>query len=227
MTDAADIIPGIPVETHPWAPYIPKGARILFLGTFPPQSHRWAMEFYYPNPTNDFWRIMGLIFTGDPDAYYIRPTRSYRLDAIKALLDREGIALADTGASVQRLRGNASDAHLHIVKPVDLPGLLAAMPECSIIATTGEKAAATIASITGTAVPGCRLLHRSDNRRAPAAAFPHAVIVASLSAAARTQGPGLPAAIREAGTSRQRPVPINKSHTNSHIQHYCNLSCLT
>lgn len=123
------------------------------------------MEFYYPNPTNDFWRIMGLIFTGDPDAYYIRPTRSYRLDAIKALLDREGIALADTGASVQRLRGNASDAHLHIVKPVDLPGLLAAMPECSIIATTGEKAAATIASITGTAVPGCRLLHRSDNRR--------------------------------------------------------------
>lgn len=153
MTDAADIIPGIPVETHPWAPYIPKGARILFLGTFPPQSHRWAMEFYYPNPTNDFWRIMGLIFTGDPDAYYIRPTRSYRLDAIKALLDREGIALADTGASVQRLRGNASDAHLHIVKPVDLPGLLAAMPECSIIATTGEKAAATIASITGTAVP--------------------------------------------------------------------------
>ena len=149
-----DIKPDIPVETHPWQPFIPQqGAEVLFLGTFPPQPRRWAMEFYYPNPTNDFWRIMGLIFTGDPDAYYIRSTRSYRLDAIKAMLEDKRIALADTGAAIQRLKSNASDAHLHIVIPIDLPALVAKMPSCRIIATTGEKAATVVASLTGTAVP--------------------------------------------------------------------------
>lgn len=111
------------------------------------------MDFYYPNPTNDFWRIMGLIFTGDPDAYYIRASRSYRLDAIKELLDREGIAMADTGMKIQRLRGNASDAYLHIVEPIDLQGIIAKMPGCHTIVTTGEKAAMTVASLTGTTVP--------------------------------------------------------------------------
>jgi G:T/U-mismatch repair DNA glycosylase len=56
------------IERHPWPPFIPAGARYLFLGTFPPQEHRWSMPFFYPNRTNDFWRIMGLIFLGNRDA---------------------------------------------------------------------------------------------------------------------------------------------------------------
>lgn len=30
---------------------------MLFLGSFPPQPHRWCMPFYYPNWINDFWRM--------------------------------------------------------------------------------------------------------------------------------------------------------------------------
>lgn len=145
--------PTIPVETHPWPPYIPAGARALIMGTFPPGPHRWSMEFYYPNRTNDFWFMMGLIFFGDRYALYNRDTRLFDLDAIKRLLNERGIALNDTGRVVRRLKGNASDKFLEIVEPVPLFDVLARMPHCHTVATTGEKAAGVIASLTDTAIP--------------------------------------------------------------------------
>lgn len=50
------------IEIHPFEPYVPDGARFLFLGTFPPKAEKWSMEFFYPNKINDMWRIMGLLF---------------------------------------------------------------------------------------------------------------------------------------------------------------------
>ena len=140
-------------ETHPWPPFIPEGAKVLIMGTFPPGPHRWSMEFYYPNRTNDFWFMMGLIFFGDRDALYNRDTRLFDLDAIKRLLNERGIALNDTGRVVRRLKGNASDKFLEIVEPVPLFDVLARMPQCHTVATTGEKAAGVIASLTDTAIP--------------------------------------------------------------------------
>lgn len=141
------------IETHPWTPFVPDGAKALIMGTFPPGRHRWAMDFVYPNPTNDFWRIMGLIYHGDLDRFYSRATRSYDLPAIKALLAEHGIAMGDTGHRVRRLRGNASDKYLEILEPVDLEAILERMPDCRAIATTGEKAAAVLAELTGTEPP--------------------------------------------------------------------------
>lgn len=140
-------------ETHPWPPFIPEGAKVLIMGTFPPGPHRWSMEFYYPNRTNDFWFMMGLIFFGDRYALYNRDTRLFDLDAIKRLLNERGIALNDTGRVVRRLKGNASDKFLEIVEPVPLFDVLARMPHCHTVATTGEKAAGVIASLTDTAIP--------------------------------------------------------------------------
>lgn len=144
---------GIEIETHPWEPYIPDGARVLVMGTFPPQPKRWSMDFYYPNRTNDFWYMMGLIYYGDRNALLRQGGKEFDLNKIKSLLDREGIALNDTGHKVRRLKGNASDKFLDIVEPVDLRSLLCRMPHCRRIATTGEKAARVIASLTGTEVP--------------------------------------------------------------------------
>lgn len=123
------------------------------MGTFPPQPKRWAMDFYYPNRTNDFWKVMGLIFLDNANALYNPATRSYDLQAIKALLNSQGIALNDTGRTVRRLRDNASDKYLEIVEPVDLAALLDRMPLCHTIATTGEKAAGVVAEITGSDIP--------------------------------------------------------------------------
>ncbi len=142
-----------PIETHPWQPWMPPGAKVLIMGTFPPGSHRWAMDFYYPNRTNDFWRVMGIIYEGSADAFYDRTSRQYRLDDIKRMLTQHGIALSDTGRRIRRLKGNASDKFLEIVEPAPLLQLLAEMPDCRAVATTGEKAAQVVAQLTGTPLP--------------------------------------------------------------------------
>ena len=143
----------IAIERHPWPPFIPPGARYLFLGTFPPQEHRWSMPFFYPNRTNDFWRIMGLIFLGNRDALWDAEQGRFNLDAIKSLLNREHIALWDTGMAVRRLKGNASDKFLEIVEPIDLATLLDENPTISHIITTGEKATGVIAVQAGVELP--------------------------------------------------------------------------
>ena len=143
----------IAIERHPWPPFIPAGARYLFLGTFPPQEHRWSMPFFYPNRTNDFWRIMGLIFLGNRDALWEAEQGRFNLDAIKSLLNREHIALWDTGMAVRRLKGNASDKFLEIVEPIDLATLLDENPTISHIITTGEKATGVIAVQAGVEMP--------------------------------------------------------------------------
>lgn len=143
----------IELETHPWEPYIPDGARILIMGTFPPQPKRWSMDFYYPNRTNDFWPMMGLIYFNDRRALLMPDGKHFDLDKIKRMLDERHIALNDTGRQVRRLKGNASDKYLEIVTPVDLAALLARMPDCHTVATTGEKAASVIAELTSTPLP--------------------------------------------------------------------------
>lgn len=148
----AAVVPA--TELHPWESFVPKGARLLMLGTFPPDRKRWSVDFYYPNPGNDFWRVMGLLFLGDKGALYDTDLGTWRLGEIKALMAARGIALGDTARKVRRLRGNASDKFLEIVEPVALRQLLESMPGCRAVATTGEKAAQVVASITGTEVPG-------------------------------------------------------------------------
>ena len=149
----ANLVKSNEIETHPWQPFVPDGAKVLIMGTFPPGSHRWSMDFFYPNRTNDFWFMMGLLFFGDKDALYDREARTFRLDEIKKLLTDKGIAMGDTGYRVRRLKGNASDKFLEIVEPVHLDELLGRMPLCRHIATTGEKAAGVLASLTSTEVP--------------------------------------------------------------------------
>lgn len=141
------------VEIHPWEPFMPADAKVLIMGTFPPAAKRWSMDFYYPNPINDFWRIMGLIFLGDKDALWDAESRSFRLPQIKELLAQKGIAMNDTARKARRTMGNASDKFLEIVEPVPLYDLLKAMPQCRSVATTGEKAAQVVASITDTQMP--------------------------------------------------------------------------
>lgn len=141
------------IEKHPWEPFIPANARILIMGTFPPKPVRWSMDFYYPNKINDFWRIMGLIFHDSKDFFIDPATGLFQLPAIKDMLEDKGIALNDTGAEVRRLKDNASDKFLEIIRPVDLKTLLEKMPHCHAVATTGEKAAGVIATLTDTPMP--------------------------------------------------------------------------
>lgn len=151
VTDAD--IAAAQIETHPWQPFLPGNSKVLIMGTFPPGPHRWSMNFYYPNRTNDFWKMCGLIFFNDPLALYDEEKKSFILPEIKSLLEHNGIALSDTGYKIRRLKGNASDKYLDIIQPVDLFNLLKKIPACHTIATTGEKAAGVIAELTGSEIP--------------------------------------------------------------------------
>ena len=151
------------IERHPFEPFLPEGARVLIMGTFPPGQHRWSMNFYYPNPINDFWRICGLLFLNDKNALYDADRKCFREEDCRRLMTEYHIALNDTGREVRRLKGNASDKFLEILAPVPLYNLLAEIPECHSIATTGEKAAGVIAGITGTCIPKMGELVAADD----------------------------------------------------------------
>lgn len=140
-------------EHHPWEPFLPHNARILFLGSFPPPRVRWAMEFYYPNITNDFWKIFGLLFFDKKEHFIIKEEKKFKEKEIKALLKEKGIALYDTATAVRRLKDNASDNFLEVVTPTDIHALLAQIPCCHAIVTTGQKATNTLTTLLGCEEP--------------------------------------------------------------------------
>lgn len=137
------------VEYHPLRPFLPQGCRALFLGSFPPPRKRWCVNFYYPNYLNDHWRIEGLVFFGDKDHFVDTQAKTFRLDEIVPFVKQTGIGFYDTAAAVRRLKDNASDKFLEVVVHTDLQALLAQIPMCQAIVTTGEKAAQTLCARLG------------------------------------------------------------------------------
>ncbi|ATV31238.1 uracil-DNA glycosylase family protein [Prevotella intermedia] len=128
------------IETHPFEPWLPVNAKLLMLGTFPPAPKRWAMEWYYPNFTNDMWRIFGLIFFGDKLHFVDEENKTYRLNELKQFLKEKGAALFDTALRIRRTTGTASDKDLEIVEPADLDGMLRSLPECKAVLAAGQLA---------------------------------------------------------------------------------------
>lgn len=128
------------IEKHPLEPFLPKNAKILMLGSFPPSQARWSMEFFYPNWINDMWRLMGYIFYNDKHFFEIKGEKRFNKDAIVEFCTQKGIALYDTACEVVRLKGNASDKFLEVVTPTDIMALLEHIQHCTAIVTTGEKA---------------------------------------------------------------------------------------
>ena len=137
------------VEYHPLIPFLPQNAKVLFLGSFPPQRKRWCMDFYYPNFINDHWRIEGQIFFGDKNHFVDLKNKRFKIDEIVAFCQEKGLAFFDTSTAIRRLQDNASDKFLEVVEPTDIRALIAQLPHLRTIVTTGEKATETICSYFG------------------------------------------------------------------------------
>lgn len=129
-----------PIESHPFSPFMPSGARLLMLGTFPPSPKRWCMSWYYPNFTNDMWRIFGLVFFNDKLRFVDEAAKTYRLNDLKQFLGQLGVAISDTAVRVRRGRGTASDKDLEIIETADLDQMLRQLPECKAVLTAGQLA---------------------------------------------------------------------------------------
>ena len=143
----------LPVYRHPFEPFLPQEARILFLGSFPPQEKRWSMPFYYPNSQNDFWRIMGVVFFSDKDRFLKKDGKGFDMEEIKAFSTRKGLAFYDSACAVRRLRDNASDKWLEVVEISPIMDMLDGMPHCCDVAFTGEKSARVLLDSYGLDIP--------------------------------------------------------------------------
>lgn len=143
----------IRIETHPFKPFLPDNARLLMLGTFPPAARRWCMEFYYPNFTNDMWRIFGICFYGDKMYFVNQEAKTYRIDAIKPFLQERGIAMYDTATRIIRTKNTASDKDLEIVEPTDLDAMLCRLSRCVAVVTAGQLATEVFCRRFGVVMP--------------------------------------------------------------------------
>ena len=132
------------VEYHPLHPFLPDNAKVLFLGSFPPQRKRWCIDFFYPNFINDHWRIEGEVFFGDRNHFVDLEAKRFKLNEIVDFCEEKGIAFFDTSTAIRRLKDNASDKFLEVVEPTDIPALISRLPHLRAIVTTGEKATDTI-----------------------------------------------------------------------------------
>lgn len=141
------------IEHHPFEPFLPKGAKVLFLGSFPPQEKRWSMKFYYPNYTNDFWYMIGLLWFNDKRHFTLPEEKRFNYEAIVEFCNETGFAMYDTATEVIRLMDNASDKFLEVVTPTDIPSLLKELPNCEAIVTTGQKSTDTLVDFFGCAKP--------------------------------------------------------------------------
>ena len=137
------------VEYHPLKPFLPQNAKVLFLGSFPPQRKRWSMDFFYPNFINDHWRLEGQLFFGDKNHFVDVEAKRFKIDEIVAFCQEKGLAFFDTSTAIRRLQDNASDKFLEVVESTDIRALLHQLPHCRAIVTTGEKATETICASLG------------------------------------------------------------------------------
>lgn len=123
------------------------------LGSFPPAQKRWSMDFFYPNWINDMWRIIGTVFFYDKEHFIIKGEKKFDKKKIVEFCTERGIGLYDTATEVRRLKDNASDKFLEIVRKSDMDVLLDRMPHCHAIVTTGQKASEVIAEKFGVREP--------------------------------------------------------------------------
>ena len=132
------------IETHPFEPFLPTNAKLLMLGSFPPPKTRWRMNFYYPNYQNDMWRIFGLVFFENKDYFLDVANKNFKLEQLRDFLMHKGIAIFDSAHRAIRLKGNASDKFLQVEEAINIEALLARIPHCHSVMTTGDKATDTL-----------------------------------------------------------------------------------
>ena len=132
------------IETHPFEPFLPENTKLLMLGSFPPPKTRWRMNFYYPNYQNDMWRIFGLVFFENKDYFLDVANKNFKLELLRDFLMHKGIAIFDSAHRAIRLKGNASDKFLQVEEAINIEALLARIPHCHSVMTTGDKATDTL-----------------------------------------------------------------------------------
>lgn len=107
-------------EVHKWKWYIPQGATILLIGTFPTHERNWSFNFFYPNCANNFWRVMSAI--ADTELKYLSGNEA--IAERKLILDKLKTGVTDMGLRVKRNDGASVDHKLELAECMDIKGIL-------------------------------------------------------------------------------------------------------
>jgi len=96
-------------KMHPWEPFIPTNADKLILGTFPTaEINRGAYEFFYPNPNNDFWRVLFQVAEKKLDDY----KQAEPIEIRKQVLEDLKLGIGDIGKKISRQKDSSKDDNL-------------------------------------------------------------------------------------------------------------------
>lgn len=109
-------------EVHPWHPYVPCDADKIIFGTFPTaKRNRSNIDFYYPNPNNEFWSVLRAV---KEKSNNVDTSIIFDKDERIKLLDDLNLGIADMGKKVLR-HGNCSlDSNLFVKEFTDVFKLL-------------------------------------------------------------------------------------------------------
>lgn len=99
------------------------------------------------------WRIMGAVFFNNPLHFVDVGKKTFRQDLIVEFLTDQGIAIYDSAVKIERGNNDASDANLQVIERISLHEILAQIPECKCIVTTGGKSAEIVSDILGVKTP--------------------------------------------------------------------------
>lgn len=113
--------------THTLEPFYRKDSKVLILGSMPSVKSR-EMGFYYANPRNRFWYILGKVYNEKIDD---------DINSKIKFLEKHHIALYDVIKSCEI--NSSSDSSIKNVTPNDLSKILKES-DIKVIITTGNKA---------------------------------------------------------------------------------------
>ena len=138
------------VESHPFAALLPPQATVMMMGdVFRLKKKKHAMQFSLSEFSK---RYVACVWAGvfqRCGAFQKQGEKAFDADKIKAFLSEKGIASCPTVLKAIREHGNASDKFLKVIETVDLAAVLAQMPGCRHLCTTGGKATEVLLEIQG------------------------------------------------------------------------------
>ena len=120
---------------HPWNWYGPSDSKTLLIGTFPPTPNNWSFDFFYPNKSNFFWRVIAA--AANKPLEFI--TGEAAVNERKALLDELKLTVTDMGKSIRRLRNNSLDENLELVSFMEIETILHEKPGINKIIFTSSS----------------------------------------------------------------------------------------
>lgn len=122
-------------EPHAFGTFVPPGAEILIIGTFPTHKRNWAFEFFYPNKLNLFWELLSNTYN-----YQFKFLKGENaVTERKAFAANHKIALTDMLAKAIRVNHGSSDNQLIPVELMNIMSILEANPSIRRIILTSRS----------------------------------------------------------------------------------------